>query len=148
MGLQNPEEIMKKYSHQLSGGILQRCMLAGALSVNPAIIIADEPINAIDSINQVKILNEFKKIKKEITSSMIIISHNLEVISQLTDFVIVMKDGNIVEKGQTKSVFTSPQNSYTKYLLNNRLFVPKPIKKLIYEGEKNDNKDTKHFYEL
>lgn len=120
MNIHHPKEILKKYPYQLSGGMLQRVMIGIALTLKPSIIIADEPTTAVDSINVVKVMEEFIKIKAEHNTAMIFISHDLGAVSKISDDIIVMKDGKIVEKGETQRLLRDPQNQHTKYLINTR----------------------------
>ena len=129
--LKNSKEILDKYPHQLSGGMLQRIMIALSLALEPKIIIADEPTTSLDTISQFKIVNEFMRLKKEYGTTMIFISHDLGVVRKLADFIIVMKDGEKVEEGPVEEVFCHPQNSYTQYLVNTRKALGENYKKLI-----------------
>lgn len=121
MSLYNPEELILKYPHQLSGGMLQRCIIALAMSMKPDIIIADEPTTALDSINQSDVINEFKKLITSNETSVIFISHDLAIIKHLAHNVLVMKDGIGVEYGDCKEIFENPKDDYTKYLVNTRI---------------------------
>lgn len=134
MRIKNPEEVMLKYPHQLSGGMLQRCMIALALSLNPDIIIADEPTTALDAINQYEIVEEFKRIKENEGTSLIFISHDLGVVQKLADKVLVMKDGQCVEHGEAGEVFSNPQHEYTKYLVDTRRKLAKAFSGAIERG--------------
>jgi peptide/nickel transport system ATP-binding protein len=115
--LPNPERIYKAYPHELSGGQKQRVMIAMALSCNPSILIADEPTTALDVTVQKNILDLLKELQKEFKMGILFISHDLGVIAELADKVIVMYNGNIMERGDTLSIFSDPQNAYTKGLL-------------------------------
>jgi peptide/nickel transport system ATP-binding protein len=115
--LPDPERIYKAYPHELSGGQKQRVMIAMALSCNPSILIADEPTTALDVTVQKNILDLLKELQKEFKMGIIFISHDLGVIAELADKVIVMYNGNIMERGDTLSIFSNPQNAYTKGLL-------------------------------
>lgn len=120
MNLGNVKELMNSYPHALSGGMLQRIMIAISLMLKPSIIIADEATTALDVKTQAIILSEFKKMKA-FNIGMIIVSHDFGVIAQMADDVIVMKDGNIIESGSVHDVFYMPQEEYTKKLLDSRL---------------------------
>lgn len=102
MLINNPEEVIKKYPHQLSGGMLQRCMIAIAIAMKPDIIIADEPTTALDSINQREVVEEFKRLRDVTGTSLIFISHDLGVVQSLADDILVMKNGECVEYGTAK----------------------------------------------
>lgn len=120
MNIINPKAVLKKYPHELSGGMLQRVMIGIALTLKPQIIIADEPTTAVDSANQIKVLKEFANIKEKYHTSMIFISHDLGAIFKVADDIIVMKDGRIVEQGTAKEILNSPKNHHTKYLIDTR----------------------------
>jgi nickel transport system ATP-binding protein len=133
--INEPKEVIKKYPHQLSGGMLQRCMIAIALSMNPDIIIADEPTTALDSINQREVVEEFKSLRKVTGTSLIFISHDLGVVQHLAENILVMKNGEQVEYGKAKDVFSNPKHEYTKYLINTRLELTKYFIKSMNKGE-------------
>lgn len=120
MGLNKAKLILDKYPHQLSGGMLQRIMIGIALLLKPALIIADEPTTALDSITQFHVLNAFSKIKQESKTAMIFISHDLGVINQIADDIIVMNQGKIIEQGNKNQIFHHPNNPYTQYLIDTR----------------------------
>lgn len=113
----NPESILDRYSFQLSGGMLQRCMIAMALSLNPKILIADEPTTALDVTIQAQILYLVKQLQKEYKSSIIWITHDMGVIAQVSDRVAVMYLGHIVETARVKDLFEVPKHPYTRSLL-------------------------------
>lgn len=121
MFINDPEEVIKKYPHQLSGGMLQRCMIAIAMTMEPDIIIADEPTTALDSINQREVVEEFKRLREVTGTSLIFISHDLGVVQHLAQDLLVMKNGVQVEYGKAKEVFSNPKHEYTKYLIDTRL---------------------------
>lgn len=120
IGLNNPQEIYKKYPHQLSGGMLQRIMIGLALMLEPELIIADEPTTALDSISQFHILKMFTEIKQNSKTTVIFISHDLGVIHHIADDIIVMNKGKIVESGSREQIFYHPQHNYTRYLIDTR----------------------------
>lgn len=114
----NPD-VRKSYPHEFSGGMKQRAMIAMALSLNPKIVIADEPTTGLDVISQATIIGQLKKLKSEKTiESMIVISHDIGVVSALSDRVIVLYSGKIMEIGNRKDIFRSPLNPYTFALLD------------------------------
>ena len=115
--LPDPERIYKAYPHQLSGGQKQRVMIAMAMSCNPNILIADEPTTALDVTVQKRILELMTDLRQEIDASIIFITHDLGVIAEVADRVIVMYKGKIVEQGTIKDIFVNPQHPYTKSLL-------------------------------
>ncbi len=112
-----PEKVVKQYPHQLSGGMRQRVMIAAALACEPEIIIADEPTTALDVTVEAQILGLINELKSRINSSIIMISHDLGIVAEVSDRVAVMYAGRIVEYGDVHSVFTSPKHPYTKGLL-------------------------------
>ncbi|KKI89265.1 nickel ABC transporter ATP-binding protein [Bacillus sp. SA1-12] len=120
VNLPNPANLLKSYPFQLSGGMLQRVMIAIAACLHPAVIIADEPTTALDVNNQKKVLYHLDKIRSEYGSAILLISHDLGVISEMADEVAVMKNGRIVEKADVFQLFDEPQHEYTKKLLNAR----------------------------
>ena len=128
--LPNPERIFKAYPHQLSGGQKQRVMIAMAMSCNPSILIADEPTTALDVTVQKTILEMMAKLKREIDSSVVFITHDLGVIAEIADRVIVMYKGKIVEQGNVFDIFSNPQHPYTKGLLACRPPLGKRLSKL------------------
>lgn len=117
VGLRDAEGICGKYPHELSGGMRQRVMLAQATVCSPSLIIADEPTTALDVIVQAQILSLLKKIHREKNTSILFISHDLNVIKELCDRVVVMYKGKIVEEGNTKEVLTNPKHEYTRHLV-------------------------------
>ena len=131
MQIRNPEEVLKKYPHQLSGGMLQRIMIGISLVLEPDLIIADEPTTAIDAITQYEIVNEFIKIKEKNKVGIIFISHDLSVINKVADEVIVIEKGKIVDKGSVDYIFKEAKNEYTKNLIDKKMAVMKRFQKII-----------------
>ena len=125
--LPRPQHIFSSYPHQLSGGQKQRVMIAMALSCNPEMLIADEPTTALDVTVQKTILNLLLRLKNERNMGLIFISHDLGVISEIADDLLVMYKGDIVEQGKAKQLFENPQHPYTKGLLACR---PNPLLQL------------------
>ena len=115
--LPEPEELYGKYPHELSGGMLQRAMIAAAIVIEPTILLLDEPTTALDVTIQAQILQLLKKLNRESGISMLFISHNLNVVRKLCGRVAVMQRGLLVETGETDSVFYHPQHPYTKKLI-------------------------------
>jgi len=113
-----PKQRLHEYPHQLSGGMRQRVMIALALSCNPSILIADEPTTALDVTVQSQILDLMNKLQEDVGASIIIITHNLGVVSQMADEVAVMYLGKIVEYAKTSELYHHPLHPYTKGLLN------------------------------
>jgi peptide/nickel transport system ATP-binding protein len=117
VGMPNPEQRMDAYSWELSGGLRQRAMIAMALSCNPRLLIADEPTTAIDVTTQAQVLNLLRRLQKEHNMSIIFITHDLGVIAQVADYVVVMYLGRVVETGPVDDIFHNPQHPYTIALL-------------------------------
>lgn len=115
--LDNPEKLYNCYPHELSGGMRQRIMIASALSAHPRLLIADEPTTALDVTIQAEILKTLKEINRKEGTAILFISHDLGVIRNLCQKVIVMQNGVIVEKGQTEQVFYHPEHPYTRRLI-------------------------------
>ena len=113
----SPEQRYKEYPHQMSGGMRQRVMIAMALACNPKLLICDEPTTALDVTVQAQVLRLIDNLKKETGMSVIIITHDLAVISEVADKVIVMYAGRIVEESLEKDIFTTPLHPYTEALL-------------------------------
>jgi ABC-type dipeptide/oligopeptide/nickel transport system ATPase component len=118
LGFSNSNLVLEQYPFQLSGGMLQRVMIALAIWMKPEIIIADEPTTALDAIVQKEILKQLSVIRKMFDVSILLITHDLGVVAEIADDVIVMKDGNVVEKGSVFRIFNDPQAPYTKSLLS------------------------------
>ena len=117
VGIQSPEERVDSYPHELSGGMRQRIMIAMALSCTPKLLIADEPTTALDPTIQAQILELIRNVQKEIGMSVMYITHDLGVVAETCDRVMVMYAGKIVEKAEVAELFTSPAHPYTQGLL-------------------------------
>ena len=116
--LENPEKIYQSYPHELSGGMLQRAMIAAAIVIEPSLLLLDEPTTALDVSIQAQILALLKKLNRETGMSMLLISHNLNVMRKLCSFVAVMNRGLLVETGKTEDVYSNPQDPYTRQLID------------------------------
>ena len=114
MGLSDKEDA---YPYQLSGGQCQRVAIARALALNPKILFFDEPTSALDVVSQAQVLRELQALQQKEQTGMVLVTHNLAVLEQMADRVAVLKDGNIVEQGETRTVFDHPKDEYTKNLL-------------------------------
>ena len=117
VNLEEPEIIMKSYPHQLSGGMKQRVGIAMALTFRPKIILADEPTSALDVITQAQIVKEIMDLRKKFDTSIIMVTHNLGVAAYISDKIIVMQNGKIVDAGNKNEVIENPKSEYTKKLL-------------------------------
>lgn len=120
MQIRNSGEVLKKYPHQLSGGMLQRIMIGLAMSMEPDILIADEPTTAIDAITQYEIMKEFIRIKEEAKTAMVFISHDLGVISQIADEVLVMNQGKVADRGSFHEIMEHAKDPYTRLLVEKK----------------------------
>ena len=118
VNVNEPEKRLKQYPHELSGGMRQRVMIAMALACEPDILIADEPTTALDVTIQAQILELMKSLQKEFNMAIIMITHDLGVVAQMCDEVIVMYAGSICEQGTADEIFYNPQHEYTKGLMN------------------------------
>ena len=131
----NPEKSIDKYPHQLSGGQRQRAMIAQSLACDPALLIADEPTTALDVTVQAEIIDLMRNLKDKLNSAVLLITHDMGVVADLADRILVMKDGFTVEQGTADQIFNSPQHPYTQSLLAS---VPKlgsvPARERVAEG--------------
>lgn len=118
VGMPRAERVIDRYPHQLSGGMRQRAMIAMALSCTPRLLIADEPTTALDVTTQAQILNLMKRLQDEIGMAIMFITHDLGVIAQMTEYVIVMYLGKVVEAASVDSIFYKPKHPYTHALLH------------------------------
>ena len=130
VGIANSEGVYMMYPHELSGGMRQRVMIAMALACNPKIIIADEPTTALDVTIQAQILDLLRQLKDKINSSIMLITHDLGVIAEMADYVVVMYAGRIVEKGTAEEIFAHPCHPYTIGLMASKPVVGKKVDKL------------------
>ena len=142
--LPNPELMLDRYPHQISGGQKQRVMIAMAMSCNPNILIADEPTTALDVTVQKTILELMKKLQQEHNMGILFITHDLGVIAELADTVVVMYKGKVVEQGPVLDIFSDPKHPYTKSLLACRPPLDKRLKRLPVVSDfmvRNENGD-------
>lgn len=128
--LPTPQRIFKSYPHQLSGGQKQRVMIAMAIACKPDLLIADEPTTALDVTVQKEIIGLLKELQSENKMSILFISHDLPLVSEIADDVIVIYKGEIIEQGKTKDIFKNPQKQYTKALINSKPSLTERLKKL------------------
>ena len=120
VGIPRPEERVREYPHQFSGGMLQRAMIAMALINKPRLIIADEPTTALDATLQVKIVELLRSVQEEVGAGILLITHDLGLVSELADAAAVMYGGRIMERGLVQDVFSTPSHPYTRALLESR----------------------------
>ncbi len=129
-GIANCEGVYNMFPHELSGGMRQRVMIAMALSCNPKLIIADEPTTALDVTIQAQILDLLRNLKNKINSSIMLVTHDLGVIAEMADYVVVMYAGRVVEKGTAAEIFANPAHPYTIGLMASKPVVGKKVDKL------------------
>ena len=130
VGVNEPEKRVKQYPYELSGGMRQRVMIAMALACNPKVIIADEPTTALDVTIQAQILDLLRNLKNKINSSIMLITHDLGVIAEMADYVVVMYAGRVVEKGTVQEIFANPSHPYTIGLMASKPVIGKKVDKL------------------
>ncbi|PEB09908.1 ABC transporter ATP-binding protein [Bacillus thuringiensis] len=130
VGIARADEIVHSYPHELSGGMLQRIMIAVALSCNPKLLIADEPTTALDVTIQAQILDLLRQVKEEFKTSILLITHDLGVVAEIADYVVVMYGGKVIEEAPVLEIFQNPKHPYTKGLLKSKPVMGKRIDKL------------------
>ncbi len=130
VGIANQEGVYKMYPHELSGGMRQRIMIAMALACNPKLIIADEPTTALDVTIQAQILDLLRTLKDRINSSIMLITHDLGVVAEMADYVVVMYAGRIIEKGTAEEVYNHPSHPYTVGLMASKPVINKKVDRL------------------
>ena len=128
--LPDPESRMKQYPHELSGGMRQRIMIAMAIMCNPRLIIADEPTTALDVTIQAQVLDLLRDLKDKINSAIMFITHDLGVIAEMADYVVVMYAGRVIEKGTAEDIFYHPAHPYTIGLMASKPVVGKQVDEL------------------
>ncbi|MRC19357.1 ATP-binding cassette domain-containing protein [Bacillus thuringiensis] len=130
VGIARADEIVHSYPHELSGGMLQRIMIAVALSCNPKLLIADEPTTALDVTIQAQILDLLRQVKEEFKTAILLITHDLGVVAEMADYVVVMYGGKVIEEAPVLEIFQNPKHPYTKGLLKSKPVMGKRIDKL------------------
>ena len=130
VGISDAERIYNQYPHELSGGMRQRVMIAMALECNPRLIIADEPTTALDVTIQAQILDLLREIKTKINGSIMLITHDLGVIAEMADYVVVMYAGRIIEQGTAREIFKNPMHPYTIGLQKSKPVVNQKVDRL------------------
>ena len=130
VGIANSEGVYQMFPHELSGGMRQRVMIAMALACSPKLIIADEPTTALDVTIQAQILDLLRNLKDQINSSIMFITHDLGVIAEMADYVVVMYAGRIVEQGTAEEIFSHPAHPYTIGLMASKPVVGRQVEKL------------------
>ena len=130
VGIPDPERRYKQYPHEFSGGMRQRVVIAIAMACNPEILICDEPTTALDVTIQAQILDLLRNLKDRINSSIMLITHDLGVIAEMADYVVVMYAGRVVEKGTAQEIFANPAHPYTIGLMASKPIVGKKVDRL------------------
>jgi peptide/nickel transport system ATP-binding protein len=130
VGIPRAEEMLNAYPHELSGGMLQRVMIAIALSCNPKLLIADEPTTALDVTVQAQILDLLNQIKAESNTAILLITHDLGVVAEMADHVVVMYAGKVIEEAPVVELFQNPQHPYTQGLLRSKPVIGRREKRL------------------
>ena len=130
VGIANSEGVYRMYPHELSGGMRQRICIAIGLACSPRLIIADEPTTALDVTIQAQILDLMRSLKDKINSSIMLITHDLGVIAEMADYVVVMYAGRVVEKGTAQEIFKTPSHPYTIGLMRSKPVVGKQVDRL------------------
>jgi oligopeptide/dipeptide ABC transporter ATP-binding protein len=130
VGISMPERRINEYPNQLSGGMRQRVMIAMALACDPELLIADEPTTALDVTIQAQILKLMGELKQKLNTSIILITHNLGVVAEMADKIMVMYAGKVMEYADTKSIFNNPKHPYTEGLLDSIPKIEKPMERL------------------
>ncbi len=130
VGIANKEGVYRMYPHELSGGMRQRIMIAMALACNPRLIVADEPTTALDVTIQAQVLDLLRNLKDKINSSIMLITHDLGVVAEMADYVVVMYAGRVIEKGTAWEIFKDARHPYTIGLMNSKPVVGKHIDRL------------------
>jgi peptide/nickel transport system permease protein len=121
VNINEPERVYNFYPHQLSGGMAQRVLIAIAVSCDPELLIADEPTTALDVTVQAEVLDLLRDLQQERSMAMVLVTHNFGVVADICDRVAVMKDGEIVETGETRALMGAPTHPYTRLLLSSVL---------------------------
>ncbi|MCC9205573.1 dipeptide/oligopeptide/nickel ABC transporter permease/ATP-binding protein [Arthrobacter sp. zg-Y769] len=130
VGIPNPARTFAAYPHQVSGGMAQRVLIAGAISCDPDLIIADEPTTALDVTIQAEVLDLIRELQQRLEVGVLLVTHNFGVVADLCDRVVVMQDGRVVEEGPVRQILRSPQHPYTQMLLSAMLEGKEPLSRL------------------
>ena len=131
VGIVNPKRTFDAYPHEVSGGMAQRVLIAGAISCEPDLVIADEPTTALDVTVQAEVLDLIRDLQKRLNIGVILVTHNFGVVADLCDRVVVMQNGRLVEEGPVRGILRNPQEPYTRTLLGSMLEGKEPMTKLV-----------------
>jgi peptide/nickel transport system permease protein len=121
VGIPEPERVYRSYPHEISGGMAQRVLIAGAVSCDPELLIADEPTTALDVTVQAEVLDLMRSLQQERNMGMVLVTHDFGVVADICDHVAVMQSGRIVENAPARELFADPQHPYTRMLLDSTL---------------------------
>lgn len=135
VGIANPERTFKAYPHEVSGGMAQRVLIAGAISCEPDLVIADEPTTALDVTVQADVLDLLRELQQRLNIGVILVTHNFGVVADLCDRVVVMQNGRLVEEGTVRDILRSPKEKYTQTLLGSMLEGKTPMTMLVSPPE-------------
>lgn len=135
VGIKDPARTMKSYPHEVSGGMAQRVLIAGAISCEPSLIIADEPTTALDVTVQAEVLDVVRDLQKELHQGIIVVTHNFGVVADICDRVVVMQNGRLVDQGDTRTILRTPEHAYTRMLLDSMLEGKDPMTRLLNDEE-------------
>jgi len=136
LGVADPESVMARYPHELSGGLLQRATIATALSCEPELVIADEPTTALDALVQVQVIDSFMPLVRELGTSVVVITHDLRLLERMADHIAAMYAGKIVEFGPAERLLREPRHPYPAALLESSVRAVKPGERLrVIEGQ-------------
>jgi oligopeptide/dipeptide ABC transporter ATP-binding protein len=130
LGVRQPEAVMERYPHQLSGGLLQRAAIATALSCGPQLVIADEPTTALDALVQVQVIDSFLRLVRELGTSLLVITHDLRLLERMADRIAAMYAGRIVEFGSAERLLAAPRHPYPAALLESSVLAAAPGQRL------------------
>jgi ABC-type dipeptide/oligopeptide/nickel transport system ATPase component len=136
VGIANPERTFNAYPHEVSGGMAQRVLIAGAISCEPDLVIADEPTTALDVTVQADVLDLLRELQQRLNIGVILVTHNFGVVADLCDRVAVMQNGRLVEEGSVRDILRNPQDPYTQTLLASMLEGKEPMSLLVSAGQK------------
>ncbi|GIU55858.1 dipeptide/oligopeptide/nickel ABC transporter permease/ATP-binding protein [Arthrobacter sp. NicSoilC12] len=136
VGIANPERTFNAYPHEVSGGMAQRVLIAGAISCEPDLVIADEPTTALDVTVQADVLDLLRELQQRLNIGVILVTHNFGVVADLCDRVAVMQNGRLVEEGSVRDILRNPQEPYTQTLLASMLEGKEPMSMLVSTGQK------------
>jgi ABC-type dipeptide/oligopeptide/nickel transport system ATPase component len=135
VGITNPERTFQAYPHEVSGGMAQRVLIAGAISCEPDLVIADEPTTALDVTVQADVLDLLRELQQRLNIGVILVTHNFGVVADLCDRVVVMQNGRLVEEGTVRDILRSPKEKYTQTLLGSMLEGKTPMTMLVSPPE-------------